>query len=365
MQPSKRLQSLDILRGMTIMLMIIVNNPGSWSHVYPPLLHSKWHGWTPTDLVFPFFLFIVGTAMWYSFKKSDHRLTSAMSLKIIKRTVIIFALGLFLNAFPFTDFQFESWRIMGVLQRIALAYGVASFLVLSFPIRASYWSSAVVLMGYWGILLLFGGEHPLTLQDNVVRTLDLRLLGESHLYGGYGIPFDPEGLLSTLPAVVNVLFGYFAGKLIDEHKNKKEVAIKLSLWGLAGFVLALIWNPFFPINKPIWTSSYVLLTCGLAAILLAFLIWLIDIKGVRRWAHPFLVYGMNPLFIYVLAGVWATMLWVIKLPNGSSLQGFIYNKLLVPWAGELNGSLFFALHLAVIFWIIALILYRKKIFIKI
>jgi len=213
--------------------------------------------------------------------------------------------------------------------------------------------------------LLFGGEHPLTLQDNVVRSLDLKLLGESHLYGGYGIPFDPEGLLSTLPAVVNVLFGYFAGKLIDEHENKKEVVIKLFLWGLAGFILALIWNPFFPVNKPIWTSSYVMLTCGLAAILLAFLIWLIDIKGIRKWAHPFLVYGMNPLFIYVLAGVWATMLWVIKLPDGTSLQGFIYNKLLVPWAGELNGSLFFALHLAIIFWIIALILYKKKIFIKI
>ena len=365
MNQPKRLQSLDILRGMTIMLMILVNNPGSWNHVYAPLLHSKWDGWTPTDLVFPFFLFIVGTAMWYSFKKSNHQLTPATSLKIVKRTLIIFALGMFLNAFPFTDFHFESWRIMGVLQRIALAYCAASFFVLLFPVRTNYLLSILILLGYWALLCFFGREHPLSLENNLVRSVDLSVLGESHLYGGYGIAFDPEGLLSTFPAIVNVLFGYFAGKLIDESRNKQEVVYKLLGWGLAGFLLALVWNPFFPINKPIWTSSYVLLTCGLAAILLALLTWIIDIKGISSWAHPFLVYGMNPLFIYALADLWATMLWLIKLPDGTSLQDYVYNKLLASWAGEINGSLLFALHLAVIFWIIALILYRKKIFIKI
>lgn len=364
MEQRKRLQSLDILRGMTIMLMIIVNNPGSWQYVYAPLLHAKWHGWTPTDLVFPFFLFIVGTAMWYSFKSTKHQLTTDLSKKIIKRTLLIFAIGLFLNAFPFIDFQAESLRFFGVLQRIALAYCVASFLVLLIPVRVSAIVAAVILLGYWAILQLAGGPQPLSLEDNAVRQLDLFLFGENHLYQGYGIPFDPEGLLSTLPAVVNVLLGYFAGKLIDEASSHKKAVYKLALGGLILVILALLWNPFFPINKPIWSSSYVLLTCGLAAILLGALIWLVDIKGLTTWAQPFLVYGMNPLFIYVLAGIWANLLWLIKLPDGTSIQNVIYGKLLLPWAGEYLASFLFALHLAVIFWIIALILYRRKIFIK-
>lgn len=365
MNPTKRLLSLDILRGMTIMLMIVVNNPGSWQHVYAPLLHSHWDGWTPTDLVFPFFMFIVGTAMWYSFKKTDHRLTADMSLKIVKRTVIIFGLGLFLNAFPFIHFQVEGLRIFGVLQRIALAYCAASFLVLTVPIRISYLVSAAILLAYWAILTLLGGANPLTLEGNLVRQTDLALLGESHLYGGYGIPFDPEGLLSTLPSVVNVLLGYFAGKAIDETPDHRKVVYKLLGWGAAGVVLAMLWNPLFPINKPIWSSSYVLLTCGLAAMLLAVLIWVVDLKGISRWSSPLVVYGMNPLFIYVLAAVWATLLWVIKLPGGQTLQHFIYNDLLASWAGELNGSLLYALHLALLFWAIAWVLYRRKIFIKI
>ncbi|MFV0377951.1 MAG: acyltransferase family protein, partial [Mangrovibacterium sp.] len=211
---------------------------------------------------------------------------------------------------------------------------------------------------------LFGGAQPLSLEGNAVRQLDLFLFGENHLYHGYGIPFDPEGLLSTLPALVNVLLGYFAGKLIDETTSREKVVVKLATSGLALFTLALLWNPFFPINKPIWSSSYVLLTCGLAAVLLATLIWLVDIKGLKTWAQPFLVYGMNPLFIYVLADIWANLLWLIKLPDGTSIQQFIYAKLLLPWAGEYLASFLFALHLAIIFWIIALILYRRKIFIK-
>lgn len=368
-QPTKRLMSLDVLRGLTIVLMIIVNNPGSWSHVYAPLRHSAWNGCTPTDLVFPFFMFIVGTAMWYSFKKFGHRLNRALTIKIIRRTVLIFVLGLFLNAFPFVDFQLSSLRIMGVLQRIALGYGIASFIVLLTNIRWNYLIAALLLLGYWGILLVFGNADPLTLEGNAVKSLDLFLLGERHLYGGYGIPFDPEGLLSTLPAIVNVLFGFFAGRLIDREYDHRKAVYKLIGFGAVGIVLALLWNPFFTINKPIWSSSYVLYTCGLASIFLAALIWMIDLKGWKKWAHPLLVYGMNPLFIYVLAGVWANLLSIIQVSNGEggriSLKGVIYHDLLAPWAGELNGSLFFALHLAVIFWIIGLILYRKKIFIKI
>ncbi|WP_423130374.1 acyltransferase family protein [Gaoshiqia sp. Z1-71] len=365
---SKRLMSLDVLRGLTIVLMIIVNNPGSWSHVYAPLRHAAWNGCTPTDLVFPFFLFIVGTAMWYSFKKFDHQLTKELSLKIIRRTVLIFALGLFLNGFPFIDFHFSSFRLMGVLQRIALGYGIASFIVLLSPIRWTYIISALLLTAYWSILWLFGGEQPFSLEGNASLRFDLFVLGEGHLYRGYGIPFDPEGLLSTLPAVVNVLFGYFAGRLIDRETNKQAAVYKLIGFGAAAVILALIWNPFFPINKPIWSGSYVLYTSGLAGIFLALLIWVTDIKGQQKWAQPFLVYGMNPLFIFVLAGMWARMLSLVQVASLSgtkSLKAFIYQDLLVPWAGELNGSLLFALHLAVLFWIVGFILYRKKIFIKI
>lgn len=364
-----RMVALDVLRGLTILLMIIVNNPGSWQHVYAPLRHAPWDGCTPTDLVFPFFMFIVGTAMWYSFKKQDHRLNRPLTGKIIRRTVLIFALGLFLNAFPFENFDPGSLRIMGVLQRIALGYGLAAFIVLLTPIRWNYVIAGLLLIGYWMVLLLYGGENPLSLEGNPVRQLDLLVIGENHMYGGYGIPFDPEGLLSTIPATVNVLVGFFAGRMTDLYEDKRKAVYHLIGWGINGVILGLLWNIWFPINKPIWSSSYVLYTCGLASILLAILIWIIDIKRKQKWAHPFLVYGMNPLFIFVLAGIWADLLGLIRItgPTGEqvSLKGFIYQGLIVPWAGELNGSLFFALHFAVLFWLIGLILYRKKIFIKI
>jgi predicted acyltransferase len=363
-----RLVALDVLRGLTILLMIVVNNPGSWKYVYAPLRHAPWNGCTPTDLVFPFFLFIVGTAMWYSFKKYDHRLSRPLTVKIARRVVLIFALGLFLNAFPFKDFEMDTLRIMGVLQRIALAYGLAAFIVLLTPIRWNYIFAGGLLAGYWLILLLFGGEQPLSLEENAVRSLDLAVFGESHLYGGYGLPFDPEGLLSTIPSVVNVLFGFFAGRLTDLEENRQKTVYRLIGWGIAGVILARIWDPLFPINKPIWSSSYVLYSCGLASILLAVLIWVIDIKGKKKWAHPFLVFGMNPLFIYVLAGIWADLLGLIRIGSteaGIPMKAYIYQELLVPWAGKMNGSLLFALHFAVLFWIIGLILYRKKIFIRI
>ncbi len=364
----KRLMALDVLRGLTIVLMIIVNNPGSWSHVYAPLLHSKWHGWTPTDLVFPFFLFMVGTAMWYSFKKNDHKLDKGMSRKIIRRTVLIFLIGIFLNAFPVYTVELESFRIMGVLQRIAIAYGVASFIVLLFNFRNTVITSIGILLGYWVILLIFGGQTPFSLEGNIVRNVDLFIFGENHMYGGFGIPFDPEGLLSTLPATVNVLFGFMAGRIIDKNSDKLKAISQLVIYGTIFLVVGLIWDFVLPINKPIWTSSYVLVTCGLAGILLAMFIWVIDIKGQQKWAHPLLVFGMNPLFIYVLAGVWARLLNLIKIPNEDgliSLNGWMYNDLLLPWFGPYNASLLFALHLGILFWLIGLWLFRKKIFIKI
>lgn len=363
----KRLVALDVLRGLTIALMIIVNNPGSWRHVYAPLLHSKWHGWTPTDLVFPFFLFIVGTAMWYSFKKFNHKLDKALTKKILKRTFLIFLVGVLLTTFPYYNQNISTIRIMNVLQRIALAYGIAAFIAMLLKPKKVFIVSILILFAYWGILYLFGGDTPLTLEGNAVRKLDLFLLGEKHLYTGYGIPFDPEGLLSTLPAIVNVLFGFLIGRIIDINSNKLTAIKKIFIYGVVFTAIGLIWDQFFPINKPIWTSSYVFLTCGLATILLSFLLWIIDIKGYKKWAHPFVVYGMNPLFIYVLAGVWARLLGLIKVThNGTaiSLKGYIYNELLASWLSPLNASLVFALHLGVLFWLIAWWLYNKKIFIK-
>ncbi len=367
MKVSRRLVSLDAFRGMTIMLMIIVNTPGTWSQVWTPLRHSKWHGCTPTDLVFPFFLFIVGVAMYFSFRKFNHKLTSAASVKILKRTLTIFLIGLFLNAFP--RFDFSHLRILGVLQRIALAYGMGAFLVLALGNKGRWLTILLVLFGYWGVLVAFGGGDPYGLDGTFARKIDVFLFGENHVYKGFGVPFDPEGLLSTLPAMVNVVLGYQAGRMIFRSGKKMDVVVKLLMYGAVGVVLALIWNPFFPINKPIWTSSYVLYTVGIGMILLALFVWLIDKKQWKIWAQPFIVYGMNPLFIYVLAGILVDIMIVVKVgPAGeqTSLYAWIYQSVFSAIFGNNElGSFLFALSYGILLWLVGLVLYKRKIFIKI
>ena len=361
--------ALDAFRGLTIAAMITVNTPGSWEHVYAPLLHSEWNGCTPTDLVFPFFLFAVGVAMWFAFGKFDHQLSSEAGKKILKRTVIIFAIGLLLNAFPFVQIKWEDFRIMGVLQRIALAYGIGSLLCLWLSkIRLAYVAVAI-LLAYWGLVFFLGGDHPYSLQGNPTMAFDSFILGENHLYKGFGIAFDPEGLFSTLPAIATVIFGYLAGFLIESTERNKLVK-KLLLFGSLGVIVGLIWNLGFPINKPIWSSSYVVYTAGLALLVLAVMIYLIDILNYKKWAHPFLVFGMNPLFIYVLSGVWVRVLiYLIHFtdPNGNSMTGYVclYKNAFASWAGDLNSSLFFALAHILVYWLIVLFLYKRKIFIKI
>ena len=306
MKVSQRLVALDVFRGLTIMLMVIVNTPGTWAHVYSPLRHSEWHGCTPTDLVFPFFLFIIGVAMWFSFRKFDHKLTSPALIKILRRTVLIFLIGLFMNAFP--KFDFAYLRYLGVLPRIALAYGMAAILVLVLGKKGRWILTFSVLIAYWLILMLFGGDDPYSLNGNIAGKIDVALFGANHVYKGFGIPFDPEGLLSTLPAMINVVLGYIVGEIIGTTANRNSVVKKLLLYGAASVLLALIWGLFFPINKPIWTSSYVLYTVGLGMILLAILIWIIDVKAHVKWAHPFLVYGMNPLILY--PDKWGNIKWI-------------------------------------------------------
>lgn len=364
-----RLIALDTFRGITIALMIIVNIPGSWSYVYAPLRHAKWHGCTPTDLVFPFFLFIVGVAMSYSFRKYDNKISPMALQKILKRSVLIFLIGLVLNAFPFKT-EISNLRILGVLQRIAMAYAIAAVLYLCFSQTKLILASGIILLGYWLLLLRFGQGDPYAVETNLVRSIDLKIIGESHLWKGVGIPFDPEGLLSTLPSVATVLLGALTGKLIQTVSHLKSAVYKLLFMGVTSILLGKIWDISFPINKYLWTSSYVLFTSGLAMIFLAALLWFIDIKGKRKWAYPFVVFGMNSLFLYTLSSIWVkSYIHFIKItaPDGSVINGYkwLYNQIFVPVAGYLNGSLLFAITHVFIFWIILFLLYRKRIFIKI
>jgi predicted acyltransferase len=370
MDKSKRLIALDVFRGLTIALMVVVNNPGAWNFVYSPLLHSKWHGCTPTDLVFPFFMFIMGTAMWYSFKKFNSSLSKQLTLKIIRRSLIIFFIGIALNMYAKMSVDISHLRIMGVMNRIGLAYGIAAFIILGMRYNYVKIMTAVILLAYWAILVIFGGDSPFSLEGNFAGTFDAFVLGKNHLPGFSGNAlFDQTGLLSTLPSLGNVLIGYFAGKLIDKTENKLLAVKKIIIYGIVGVFLAQAWNFVFPINKPLWTSSFVIYTSSLALIFLGVFLWVIDIRGYKKWTHPLMVFGMNPLFIYVFSMVLAISLRYIptQLPSGESagLNSWFYTQVCVPLAGNLNGSLLYALSLCLVCWFVGWILYKKSIFIKI
>jgi len=365
--PSGRLISLDVLRGLTICLMIIVNNPGSWEYVYPPLRHASWNGYTPTDLVFPFFMFIVGVSIFLSFSKLNSTDKKPVVFKIWKRTTLIFLLGLFLNFYP--NFDFENLRIMGVLQRIALAYGLAATIVVFFKPKWILPTVLAILVAYPLILFGFGGEFPFSLEGNVERALDIKILGIKHMYGGYGIPFDPEGLLSTLPGIASVLLGYLCARFLTAREEIKSKMMFLIIGGLSLLVLGTLLNFIVPINKPIWSSSYVLVTTAWASLILAVLVYLIDFKGFKKIFMPFVHYGRNPLFIYVVSGIYistiASVLTVNTSKGSMSIYNYLYSQIFVPIGGNLNGSLFFALFQALLFWFVAYLLYRKNIVIKV
>jgi predicted acyltransferase len=364
---SGRLVSLDIFRGLTIAFMIIVNTPGSWQYVYPPLRHAKWHGCTPTDLVFPFFLFIVGMSTYYSLKKYGSEFNWNSLLRIIRRMLAIFAVGLFLNIFPYFGRDYSTLRIMGVLQRIALAYGIGAVICLAVRREYLWIVISVLLLIYWGLLAFFGGAEPFSLEGNFALKTDLALLGKNHLYKGFGIPFDPEGLLGTLSAVCTVIIGYYTGELVGKGKASGKTVLKLFLLGAAAAGLGYLWGLIFPINKPLWTSSYVLFSAGLAMGVLAVIYLIADVFKFQLWGTFFLVFGTNSLFVYFLAGIWTKLMLLIKLPSDGeqiSLYGWFYSKVCVPIAGNLNGSLMFAIIQMFLIWIVALVLYRKKILIR-
>ncbi len=367
--PSGRLTSLDVFRGITIAGMILVNNPGSWSHVYPPLLHAEWHGWTPTDLIFPFFLFIVGVAMAFSLvpriERGDDQ--QAIFLKIVKRSLIIIGLGLFLNAFP--RFDIFEMRYPGVLQRIGVVYFFASLVALKTGIRGQAVTAGMLLLVYWVLMALVPvpgfGAGDLSPDGNLAAFIDRAILG-SHTWRD---TWDPEGLLSTMPAVSTTLLGLLTGHLLRSGKERTEIAGWMFVLGWAGILAGVIWNIAFPINKNIWTSSYVVFTAGAALQFLGVCYWLIDVKGWRGWAFPGLVFGMNAIAVYVLSGILVDIMLLVRMPAASgtttSLYSWIYQNLFVAWAGPLNGSLAFSLTYVLVLFVAMYMLYRRRIFIKI
>lgn len=370
--PPGRLTSLDAFRGATIAGMILVNNPGSWSHVYAPLLHAPWHGWTPTDLIFPFFLFIVGVAMPISFGKRLGRGDSRGKLMghVVRRSLILFGLGLFMALFP----TFGGWgtlRIMGVLQRIAVVYLIASLLYLGLGRRGRWTALGVILLGYWAAMTLIpfpGGEAgDLSAEGNLGAWLDRLILGQQHLWRQD--PWDPEGLLSTLPAVGTTLLGIFTGELITSERGRMEKVRWLLAASAAAIVVGLLWNLAFPINKNLWTSSYVVFTAGMGGLLFGLFYWAIDVRGWKAWSEPFVIYGLNAIAVFVASGLLTKTLvrWRVPAADGgtTSAYNWIYENLFASWAGPLNGSLAFAVSY-ILFWLaIMWVLYRRRIFIKI
>lgn len=365
---TKRLIALDVMRGLTIALMIMVNTPGSWAYVYPPLLHAKWHGCTPTDLVFPFFLFIVGVSMWFSFKKFEKGFTKKGLKKVFRRFLIIFLLGLFLNAYP--KFNFENLRFFGVLQRIAIAYLFGALLCMQFKPKKLLYIIGAILGGYWALLYFGGSGDVYSLATNFAREVDLAVFGKNHIYKGFGIPFDPEGLIASIPAVATVLLGYISGRLIERSGGTSKAIKKLAIYGSVLVVVGWFWGYIFPINKALWTSTYVLYAGGLAMVFLGLLLWVIDEKGFKKWSNPFIHFGMNPLFIFVFSGLYVkSIIYLIKTTDSSGevINGYkyLYTNIFVPIGGNMNGSLLFAIAHILFFWLLVYVLYKRRIFIKI
>ena len=371
---SNRYLALDVLRGLTIAFMIIVNTAGDWSNLYAPLAHAKWHGFTPTDLVFPTFLFVVGNAMSFSMKKLQDMSAGNFFKKVGKRAFLIFLIGWLLNAFPFYrvgesgEFNFihiTEVRLFGVLQRIALSYFFAAIVLYIGGIRLGWIFSAIALLGYWAIMYVFGdAADPFGLTGNAAIKLDLALIGPERMYGGEGIPFDPEGLLSTLPSIANVIAGFIVGKMIQKYGNTMESIKKLVIGGVILIVLAYAWDILFPINKKIWTSSYVLLTVGIDLLLLAVMVYIIELQKINGWTYFFEVFGRNPLILYVLSGIVIRVFGMIPVGD-MSLRALIYENLFTSWLSPKNASFFFAFSYMLLIWLIGLWMDKKKIYIKV
>lgn len=362
-----RILSIDVLRGITICLMIVVNTPGSWSYVYAPLKHSEWHGCTPTDLVFPSFLFVVGLSMSISLKKLNRDNHRKIRNKLLKRGAVIFLIGLLLNWFPFYQTNIADLRIFGVLQRIALAFMLAGIVItLIQNTRSLILSLIALLLTHWSLLYFLGGTTPYDLESNISGTIDIWLLGSNHVYSGFGIPFDPEGLLGTLSSAAQVILGYLIGKNTLKHgKPGTKELNHLAVVSLSLIAVSLVWNFVYPINKPLWTGSYTLYTSGIITGFWAILIWVIDIGKKEKWTLPFKVFGQNPLVSYVLSIIVVKLfIYVFKI-NGTTLYGWSFKHLFQRIFENHLASFMYALAFTFIIWLFAFWLYKKGKVIKI
>lgn len=390
---SQRILALDILRGITIAGMILVNNPGTWSHIYAPMRHAEWNGLTPTDLVFPFFMFIMGISTYISLKKYRFAYSRTAALKIARRTLVIFLIGMAIGWFSrfcyywasapegvsFGEnlwrsvWTFDRMRILGVMQRLALCYCAASLVALTVSHRLIPWIVGGILVGY-GVLLLCCNGFVYG-EENILSVVDCAVLTPPHMYKDHGI--DPEGLLSTLPSIAHVLLGFSVGRLLFSPEERKErqgevsvvqkkqgedheaLLVKLFLIGTLLTFSGLLLSYGCPINKKVWSPTYVLTTCGLASSLLGVLVWVVDVKGKRQWSRFFEVFGINPLFMYVLGGVLSIIL------GSTGVHGWIYGDVLQPLLGDTAGSLAYALLFVALCWCIGFPLYKRRIYIKI
>lgn len=401
----QRYYSLDVFRGATVALMIMVNNPGTWSHMFTPLKHAPWHGCTPTDLVFPFFLFAVGNAMAFVMPRLQEAGDRVFWQKVVKRSILIFAIGLFLNWWPFVNWsgntlQLKEWvnsenpdrgiRILGVLQRIAIAYFFASILAYYNKPKNLIYISAFILLGYWGITAFLGFGDSYSLEGWFGTKIDKAVLGTAHMYKGEGVPFDPEGLVSTLPAIIQIVFGYLAGTFIKKQGDADWIWVNspksqephfkllsgLLVTGFLLLVLGWVWSLGFPINKKIWTSSYVLYTTGLGVLTIGAMIWYIEVLGTKNKMTEFFdVFGKNPLFIFVLSGLLPRLLSLFRIPNGISEDGtekytnalnWFYINVCAPLPGPPElGSFIYSLCFLSVMWAICYWLDKRKIYIKV
>lgn len=391
--------SLDVFRGATIAGMILVNDPGSWSHIYPPLEHAEWNGWTPTDLIFPFFLFIVGVSMTLSFASRIARgvTRGKLALHLARRSALIFVIGLFLNGFP--NFDFSSIRIMGVLQRIAVCYLVAGWLYLLTYEPASSGASAaadptpgaapggpssvrantrviaavavVLLAGYWALMTFipvpgFGAGH-LDKENNLGAYIDRTVMG-GHLWSE-SKTWDPEGFLSTLPAIASLLIGILAGEWLRSARSAQRKILGLIAAGIVLLVAGRALHPYFPINKNLWTSSFVLFTSGFAMVALAACYWIVDVRAWRGWTAPFLVFGMNAILAYALAALVSEIStdfeFHTRRGRDTTLHGWIYYRFFTHHASPVNASLAYAIFFVLVIFALLWPFYRFKIFLRI
>lgn len=391
----ERLVSLDVFRGMTVAGMLLVNNPGTWSAIYPPLEHAAWNGWTPTDLIFPFFLFIVGITTELSLRARRARGDDERAIlrQILRRGALIFLFGFLLSGFPFFTWppalpdasfldrvvdRIEHWRVLGVLQRIGLAYLFGGLLTWRTTLRQQFAILAVLLFGYWALMTLVpvpdtgvAGRFVLDKPDQLLSAwLDRTILGTNHLWIG-GKTWDPEGLLSTVPAIGTMILGTFAGRWIArQERTLTDRLAGLFAVGALTMMLGLVWHWVFPINKSIWTSSYVLFTAGMGAVSLATCMWIIDVMQVRRWTFPFVVYGTNPMLAFLGSGLMARItssIWTWETGTGSriSAQGFVFNTLYASWLPPREASFAYALSFVALWFLILWGAWRRGFVLKV